>query len=106
MRANPSFLRPIVPALLLIALAGPAIADPSANYRCDDGSFLTATFAPPDAAKGSAELVFADGRKAKLPQVLSADGGRYAAGDAEFWIKGNEATLTLKGKSTRCATIE
>ena len=37
-----------------------------------------------------------------LPQVVSADGGRYAAGDIEFWIKGNSATLTRSGKSETC----
>jgi membrane-bound inhibitor of C-type lysozyme len=42
------------------------------------------------------------GRELKLPQIPSADGGRYADADIEFWIKGQSATLTMKGvKETR-----
>jgi membrane-bound inhibitor of C-type lysozyme len=39
-----------------------------------------------------------------LPQALSADGGRYADGDMEFWIKGKTARLTRAGVATDCAT--
>jgi membrane-bound inhibitor of C-type lysozyme len=39
-----------------------------------------------------------------LPQALSADGGRYAGGDMEFWIKGNMARLTRAGAATDCTT--
>jgi len=39
-----------------------------------------------------------------LPQALSADGGRYLGKHIEFWIKGNNATLTRAGKVTTCAT--
>lgn len=49
-------------------------------------------------------LTFADTGEIALPQVLSADGGRYAEGDVEFWIKGNGATLTRNGKTETCRT--
>jgi len=39
-----------------------------------------------------------------LPQVVSADGGRYANSNMEFWIKGREATLTRDGKKQTCHT--
>jgi membrane-bound inhibitor of C-type lysozyme len=39
-----------------------------------------------------------------LPQVLSADGGRYANDGVEFWIKGRDATLTRDGRRQTCST--
>jgi membrane-bound inhibitor of C-type lysozyme len=66
-----------VSAVATPAFAGPALAT-EARYTCSDGSKLTAQFSPPDTAKGSVALTFATGRELKLPQVLSADGGRYA----------------------------
>jgi membrane-bound inhibitor of C-type lysozyme len=39
-----------------------------------------------------------------LPQVISADGGRYADNGVEFWIKGKNATLTRGGGSETCST--
>lgn len=86
-----------------ILATGPAIAA-EAHYMCSDGSKLTANFAPPHTAKGSVALTFATGRELKLPQVLSADGGRYADADIEFWIKGQSATLTMKGVKETCST--
>jgi membrane-bound inhibitor of C-type lysozyme len=91
----------------ILPLAGPALAT-EARYTCSDGSKLTANFSPPDTAKGSVALTFGSGRELKLPQVLSADGGRYADADAdadiEFWIKGRSATLTMKGVKETCST--
>lgn len=74
------------------------------NYACEDGTSLKARFSPPEQPQGSADLVFADGMEAVLPQVVSADGGRYAKDDVEFWIKGNGAMLTIAGKTTNCTT--
>jgi membrane-bound inhibitor of C-type lysozyme len=65
---------------------------------------FTADFPPPDAIKGVAKLSFGMGRELTLPQVLSADGGRYANGDIEFWIKGRSATLTMNGVKETCVT--
>ena len=90
-------------AVAILAFAGPARAT-EAHYTCSDGSKLTATFSPPDAAKGEVALTFGTGRELKLPQVLSADGGRYADADIEFWIKGRSATLTMKGVKETCST--
>jgi|HubBroStandDraft_2_1064218.scaffolds.fasta_scaffold807257_1 membrane-bound inhibitor of C-type lysozyme len=85
-----------------LVAAGPALAM-QAHYTCSDGSRLSADFSPPDANKGEVKLTFGTGRELRLPQVLSADGGRYADADIEFWIKGRSATLTMKGVKETCA---
>jgi membrane-bound inhibitor of C-type lysozyme len=93
----------LVSAVALVAFAGPASAT-EAHYTRSDGSKLTAQFSPPDTAKGSVNLTFGTGRELKLPQVLSADGGRYANADIEFWIKGQSATLTMNRVKETCST--
>jgi membrane-bound inhibitor of C-type lysozyme len=50
------------------------------------------------------KLTFDTGRELALPQVMSADGGRYANADIEFWIKGQSATLTMGGVKKTCST--
>jgi membrane-bound inhibitor of C-type lysozyme len=88
--------------ILALALAGSAHAT-TVSYSCDDGTTLTAVFSPPDALPGSVELAYADSsRTIKLPQVLSADGGRYADDNTEFWIKGRDARLTRARATTAC----
>jgi membrane-bound inhibitor of C-type lysozyme len=92
--------------LTCIVLMGPASSAlaAEAHYHCTDGTVLNAVFSTPGQA-GSVQLTFA--RKAKsiaLPQVLSADGGRYADGGMEFWIKGKTARLTRAGTATDCVT--
>jgi membrane-bound inhibitor of C-type lysozyme len=89
--------------LALLVSGAPALAT-EARYTCSDGSKLSAKFSPPDIAKGSLALTFGTGRELKLPQVQSADGGRYADADIEFWIKGRSATLTMKGVKETCST--
>ncbi len=74
------------------------------HYACSGGAKLTAQFSPPGAAKGHVELTFASGRTITLPQAMSADGGRYASKDIEFWIKGESATLTRGGTRETCST--
>ena len=49
------------------------------------------------------KLTFGTGRELTLPQVMSADGGRYANADIEFWIKGRSASLTMSGVKETCA---
>jgi membrane-bound inhibitor of C-type lysozyme len=84
----------------LAAFAPVAAAQESAHYVCADNTALTATF---QTSPGSAVLVFAGSdEKTTLPQVMSADGGRYATGDVEFWIKGRDATLTRGDSKTTC----
>jgi membrane-bound inhibitor of C-type lysozyme len=83
------------------AVGAPAFAT-EAHYLCFDGNKLTAKFSPPNVATGEVKLTLQEGRTVILPQVLSADGGRYANGEVEFWIKGRSATLTMAGKVVRC----
>ena len=92
----------LVPLLWWSAVAGLAprpasagAAEPEqairATYRClgrFDALDVTALFfnRPPT------ELVLLMGETAmRLPQQLAASGARYAAGDQEFWIKGDRA---------------
>jgi len=89
--------------LLVLSAAGPAAADATANYHCDDGAVFVARFTT---EPGSAELSFSDGRSLTLPQAVSADGGRYVQGDSEFWIKGESASLATDGASTTCKVID
>ncbi|MEK1890600.1 MAG: MliC family protein [Phyllobacterium sp.] len=73
------------------------------KYKCADGSHLTASFTLPGDGFGTANLVFSgSGDTYTLPQALSADGGRYADENTEFWTKGREAKLTRNGSSTTC----
>lgn len=86
-----------------LVLGGQAYAT-EARYECSGGTRLTAQFSPPDAQAGRVTLTFDTGREMILPQVVSADGGRYAGDGVEFWIKGRNATLTRGGRSETCAT--
>jgi membrane-bound inhibitor of C-type lysozyme len=90
-------------AIAIVAIGGPALAA-EARYTCSGGGKLTAKFSPPGSPKGEVALTFDTGRKLNLPQVMSADGGRYANGGIEFWIKGRSATLTMNGVKETCAT--
>jgi membrane-bound inhibitor of C-type lysozyme len=75
-----------------------------ATYRCADGTAVNAVFSP-RGSTGSVRLTFAGQRRPfTLPQVQSADGGRYADSTMEFWIKGREARLTREGTETECKT--
>jgi membrane-bound inhibitor of C-type lysozyme len=74
------------------------------QYTCADNTVLNAVFSAQGASPAFARLRIA-GMEAEiyLPQVISADGGRYANKDIEFWIKGNSARLTRKDASaTTC----
>jgi membrane-bound inhibitor of C-type lysozyme len=77
----------LVSAAAMVVFAGPAFAT-EAHYTCSGGGKLSAKFSQADAAKGEVKLTFDTGREFSLPQVLSADGGRYANAGIEFWIKG------------------
>jgi membrane-bound inhibitor of C-type lysozyme len=93
----------LLASMLLASAAGTAQAA-TATYQCSDGTMLTANFSPPSAGLGRAVLNIADQGRVALPQQPSADGGRYANGRMEFWIKGNGATLTRQGHSETCHT--
>ena len=90
-------------AAAILAFAGPALAT-EAHYTCSGGGKLSADFSRSDTAKGAVKLTFDTGRELALPQVLSADGGRYANAGIEFWIKGQSATLTMNGVQETCST--
>ncbi|MCU4179093.1 MliC family protein [Bosea sp. BH3] len=98
-----SALRRGAVAALTVACIDAAFAT-TATYKCSEGVSLTARFSPPSYATGQVELTFGNGRSLTLPQVMAADGGRYAAGDVEFWIKGNGATLRRGGSTQSCST--
>lgn len=89
--------------LAIFAVATTASFATEASYSCDGGTRLVAIFSPVGTTPGNVELLFAgqDGDLV-LPQAVSADGGRYADADNEFWIKGNSATLTQHGKAETC----
>lgn len=96
-------MKVMLAGLALIAAVNSASATEAA-YRCADGTALRAVFSAPGPV-GSVRLIFAGNKQAvMLPQVLSADGGRYAEGNTEFWIKGNTARLTRAGAETQCKT--
>lgn len=93
--------------LACLAVIGPvsSAAATEASYRCMDGTVVRAIFSAPGPT-GSVRLTFVRPHReaATLPQVLSADGGRYAGDGVEFWIKGSGARLTRAGAETECKT--
>jgi membrane-bound inhibitor of C-type lysozyme len=93
----------ILLAFVIAVFAPDAAQAIEARYRCRNGVTLTATFVNSAGAPGAVALAFGkNGGAITLPQVVSADGGRYADADTEFWIKGRGATLTRAGRSTTC----
>ncbi|MEK1893328.1 MAG: MliC family protein [Rhizobium sp.] len=91
--------------LAAVAISAAKAFPIEAQYECATGTRLRATFSSPDASPGSVILAFSGASgEIRLPQVASADGGRYADNTMEFWIKGREATLTRGGKSETCHT--
>ncbi len=94
--------RTCLSAAALAAAVGTAHAT-EARYDCSGGTELTVQFSPPGATDSHAVLTFAgSGTSIALPQVMSADGGRYADDKIEFWIEGRNATLTRGDKRETC----
>ena len=93
----------LVSATGVLLIVSPSRAD-EVRYACDDGTRLSVTFANAGSAPGSAHLIVSGSSTTiTLPQVLSADGGRYAQDGMEFWIKGNTAQWTRAGNAaTTC----
>lgn len=92
--------------LICVALVSSAIPAAAADvsYRCKDGTAFKAAFSTPGPS-GSVRLTFGGStRPIVLPQAPSADGGRYAEGDIQFWIKGKTAQFTRAGTTITCAT--
>ena len=91
-----------IAVVLLLASTGGASAT-EASYLCGGGMQLTAAFSSPSESLGRVVLKIAGSpHKIVLPQVMSADGGRYSNQDIEFWIKGREATLMRNSGSETC----
>lgn len=89
--------------IVLFAATGNAHAI-EARYACDKGARIYVQFSAPGLALGQTTLAFASGEKVVLPQVMSADGGRYANSETELWVKGKGARLTRNGKVQTCRT--
>lgn len=87
--------RALVPlALLALTAAGCATLAPDATdapirYRCATGKGFTAAYA----LHGKRVVVTAGGVTRTLKLARSGSGARYAAGGAEIWGKGPNATL-------------
>jgi membrane-bound inhibitor of C-type lysozyme len=93
----------ILAGLALVGTVNSASAA-EVSYRCADSTAVRAVFSAPGPT-GSVRLTFAGkGGNVTLPQAPSADGGRYADGGMEFWIKGKTARLTRAGAVTECNT--
>jgi membrane-bound inhibitor of C-type lysozyme len=86
-------LLPWLPLLLALPLRAEQAL--RAEYRClgrFDATDVTALFFD----QAPAEVVLLVGSTAtRLPQAIAASGSRYAAGDQEFWIKGDQASWRL-----------
>lgn len=63
-------------------------------YRCDDGLRFVARFPNPDRA-----ILEAGAQTLTLPRAVSGSGARFVEGDVEFWVKGDEASLTDGGSA-------
>ena len=72
------------------------------TFSCPTGSFITAQFMDDTSNKSSVDLELSDGRTFSLPQVISADGARYANPSQSFvfWNKGNGAFIEENGTTT------
>jgi len=101
--AMQNFLTSIVSFGGLLLVMGSTNAE-AIQYACSDNTELSVTFSSEDVRPGTARLIIAGSPDATtLPQVPSADGGRYADGGMEFWIKGDSARLTRTGRdATTC----
>jgi membrane-bound inhibitor of C-type lysozyme len=90
---------------LAVLSASPSAAKSPHRYRCDDGTRLIASFVGVSSPVSRVVVTFDSSKAQVLPQIQSADGGRYSDGKTEFWIKGKGATLTRPNKpATRCST--
>ena len=74
-------------------------------FTCDNGKSINAVFmnATTSTTTGnSVQLSLSDGRQMSLPQVISADGAKYANADQSFifWNVGNEATIWENSTTT------
>ena len=73
-------------------------ASPVFGWRCENGDRLVSRYDP---ASGALLLV-GDGLRARLAQVPSASGARWAAGDTDFHSRGDGALVVRGAQRTRC----
>ncbi|MBY0473184.1 MliC family protein [Patescibacteria group bacterium] len=75
----------------------------TANYLCDGGKTITASY-----FEDVVTLKLTDGSAMTVPHAMSASGARYANKDESFvfWNKGNTAFVEEKGKQTYTGCIE
>jgi membrane-bound inhibitor of C-type lysozyme len=72
------------------------------TFFCPAGTFIVSQFLDTASGKSFVDLELSDGRALSLPQVISADGGRYAnpSGSFVFWNKGSGAFIQENGTTT------
>jgi len=100
-------IRPVLQvALAMFFVAVSSASATEASYTCSGGTQLSAVFSKTDEPLGQVALTI-DGSPDEivLQQAQSADGGRYADTEIEFWIKGDSATFTRLGNSETCHTV-
>lgn len=92
--------------LLLLALPGPAQAQPlislplapdatvtAVPHQCEDGRQAAVTYVT-SGQDVLALIAFDDDPARIFVNVIAASGARYVAGALEWWVKGDQATLT------------
>lgn len=84
--------------------------DPSAQvtstaYGCEGGDPFTVQFI--NAQDNNLALLPVDGTSRIFVNVIAASGARYVSGAYEWWIKGDQATLTTltSGNQRHCSRI-
>ncbi len=79
------------------------VRTPTAPWTCADGQgFAITVYGEPD----HVELVFPDGARLTLPQVVAASGALYEDAGHSFHSRGREALFIQNGKTTICHAIE
>jgi membrane-bound inhibitor of C-type lysozyme len=85
-----------------LPVATSSVEQIKATFNCPDGRFIQVTFNNSKTSTSSVDLVLSDGRTISLPQVISADGARYANADESFvfWNVGDSASIQEQGTTT------
>lgn len=103
--------------IALLLMTAPATAQPmlswplgpdtritQAEHDCADGSRVGVTYL----TAGDDALALIQGLEGPsvLVNVVSASGARYVAGLTEWWVKGDEVTLTQGESATTCTVTQ
>ena len=104
--------------ILLLLLATGCVHENSDNlkvvlgreytYQCDDGSKIKARFCSlSDSSLNFVKIITEDGKEYTLPQLVSGSGARYSdERGLEFWIKGNEVTISKMGEDGKWKIVK